>query len=99
MNRTFRPLPVAGGEHLAWSFAASQELPLLVTRGSNTYGPYQYPEKSVPVFVTNALDDLPLPLYNDGSAVRDYLHVEDHCRAIDLVLHQGSPGHAYNVGT
>src|SRR6266508_1960925 len=89
----------AGGEHLAWSFAASHELPLLVTRGSNTYGPYQYPEKSVPVFVTNALDDLPLPLYNDGSAVRDYLHVEDHCRAIDLVLHGARPGHAYNVGT
>jgi dTDP-glucose 4,6-dehydratase len=89
----------AGGEHLAWAFAVSHELPLLVTRGSNTYGPYQYPEKSVPVFVTNALDDLPLPLYNDGSAVRDYLHVEDHCRAIDLVLHQGTPGHAYNVGT
>jgi dTDP-glucose 4,6-dehydratase len=89
----------AGGEHLASSFALSHGLPLLVTRGANTYGPYQYPEKSVSVFVTNALDDLPLPLYHDGTAVRDYLHVSDHCRAIDLVLHTAPPGNAYNLGT
>jgi dTDP-glucose 4,6-dehydratase len=89
----------AGGEHIASAFAESHGLPLLVTRGANTYGPYQYPEKVVPVFVTNALDDIPLPLYNDGSAVRDYLHVADHCAAIDLVLHRAPPGQVFNVGS
>ena len=89
----------AGGEHLARAYADSFGLPLLVTRGSNNYGPYQYPEKLVPVLITNAIDDLPLPLYNDGSAVRDYLHVEDHCRAIDMVLHEAPVGGVFNVGT
>ena len=89
----------AGGEHIAHAYAASFGLPLLVTRGSNNYGPYQYPEKLVPVLITNAIDDMPLPLYNDGSALRDYLFVEDHCRAIDLVLHEAEPGGVYNVGT
>ena len=89
----------AGGEHIAQAYAESFDLPLLVTRGSNTYGPYQYPEKLIPVLITNAIDDLRLPLYNDGSAVRDYVHVEDHCRAIDLVLHEAPLGGVYNVGT
>jgi dTDP-glucose 4,6-dehydratase len=89
----------AGGEHVARAYAESFGLPLLVTRGSNTYGPYQYPEKLVPVLVTNAIDDMRLPLYKDGSAVRDYVFVEDHCRAIDLVLHEAPAGGAYNVGT
>lgn len=89
----------AGGEHIARAYAESFGLPLLVTRASNNYGPYQYPEKLVPVLITNAIDDLPLPLYNDGSAVRDFIHVEDHCRAIDLVLHQAPAGGVYNVGT
>ena len=89
----------AGGEHLAGAYAISHGLPLLVTRGSNTYGPHQYPEKLIPVHVTNGIDDLPLPLYNDGSAVRDYVYVDDHCRAIDLVLHEAEPGRVYNVGT
>jgi dTDP-glucose 4,6-dehydratase len=89
----------AGGEHIAHAYAQSFGLPLLVTRGSNNYGPYQYPEKLVPVLVTNAIDDLPLPLYKDGSAVRDYVYVEDHCRAIDLVLHEAPLGDVYNVGT
>jgi dTDP-glucose 4,6-dehydratase len=89
----------AGGEHLARAYAISHGLPLVVTRGSNNYGPYQYPEKSVPVFVTNAIDRLPIPLYNDGTAVRDYMYVEDHCRAIDLVLHEAPAGEFYNVGT
>ena len=89
----------AGGEHIAWAYAESFGLPLVVTRGSNNYGPYQYPEKLIPVLVTNAIDGLPLPLYNDGSAVRDYVFVEDHCRAIDLALHAAPPGQAYNVGT
>jgi dTDP-glucose 4,6-dehydratase len=88
----------AGGELLARSYAESFGLQLLVTRGSNTYGPYQYPEKIIPLFITNALDDRPLPVYGDGSAVRDYLHVVDHCRAIDLVLHLGDAG-TYNIGT
>jgi dTDP-glucose 4,6-dehydratase len=89
----------AGGEHLAHAYAESFGLPLLVTRGSNNYGPFQYPEKLVPVLITNAIDDLPLPLYNDGSAVRDYIYVEDHCRAIDMVLHEAPSGGVYNVGT
>ncbi|HUZ87492.1 MAG TPA: dTDP-glucose 4,6-dehydratase [Candidatus Baltobacterales bacterium] len=89
----------AGGEHIARAYAESFGLPLLVTRGSNNYGPYQYPEKLIPVLITNAIDDMRMPLYNDGSAVRDYIFVEDHCRAIDLVLHQAVPGEVYNVGT
>ncbi|MFI5283179.1 MAG: dTDP-glucose 4,6-dehydratase [Candidatus Dormibacterales bacterium] len=89
----------AGGEHIARAYAASFGLPLLVTRGSNNYGPYQYPEKLVPVLITNAIDNLPLPLYNDGSAVRDFVFVHDHCRAIDLVLHEAPLGHTYNIGT
>jgi dTDP-glucose 4,6-dehydratase len=89
----------AGGEHLARAYAESFGLPLLVTRGSNNYGPYQYPEKLIPVLITNAIDDLPLPLYKDGSAVRDYVYVEDHCRAIDKVLHEAPAGGVYNIGT
>ncbi len=89
----------AGAEHLAAAFAVSHGLPLLVTRGANNYGPHQYPEKAVSVFVTNAIDERPIPLYNDGSAVRDYIYVEDHCRAIDLVLHEAPVGEVYNVGT
>jgi dTDP-glucose 4,6-dehydratase len=89
----------AGGEHIARAYAESFGLPLLVTRGSNTYGQYQYPEKLVPVLITNAIDDQPLPLYKDGSAVRDFVFVEDHCRAIDLVLHEAPAGGLYNVGT
>jgi dTDP-glucose 4,6-dehydratase len=69
-----------------------------ITRGSNTYGPNQYPEKFIPLFVTNALDGQPLPLYGDGRQVRDWLHVEDHCAGIELVLREGAPGEAYNVG-
>ncbi len=88
----------AGGEMLVWAYRASHGLPAIVTRGSNTYGPYQYPEKIVPLFITNAIDDLPLPLYGDGGAVRDYLYVEDHCRGIDTALRNGAPGDDYNVG-
>jgi dTDP-glucose 4,6-dehydratase len=89
----------AGGEHMAAAYAVSHGLPLVVTRGSNNYGPYQYPEKLIPVHVTNGIDDMPLPLYNDGSAVRDYIYVDDHCRAVDLVLHEAEPGEVYNVCT
>jgi dTDP-glucose 4,6-dehydratase len=89
----------AGGEHIAHAYAESFGLPLLVTRGSNNYGPFQYPEKLIPVLITNAIDGMKLPLYNDGSAVRDYVFVEDHCRAIDMVLHEAPIGGVYNVGT
>ena len=89
----------AGGEHIAHAYMESFGLPLLVTRGSNNYGPNQYPEKLVPVLITNAIDGMSLPLYNDGSAVRDFIFVEDHCRAIDMVLHEAPLGGVYNVGT
>ncbi|HKB20345.1 MAG TPA: GDP-mannose 4,6-dehydratase, partial [Gaiellaceae bacterium] len=68
-----------------------------ITRGSNTYGPNQYPEKIIPLFVTNALDGESLPLYGDGRQTRDWLHAEDHCSGIELVLHEGEPGGVYNV--
>ena len=72
--------------------------PAVVTRCSNNYGPYQFPEKLIPLFVTNALADQPLPLYGDGRQVRDWIHVEDHCRGVDLVLRQGRVGEVYNLG-
>ena len=87
----------AGAEMLVSAYRASYDFPALVTRGSNTYGPYQYPEKIVPLFITNAIDDRPLPLYGQGQAVRDYLHVGDHARAIDMVLRVGTPGEDYNI--
>jgi dTDP-glucose 4,6-dehydratase len=83
---------------LVFAYRASYGLPAIITRGSNTYGQYQYPEKIVPLFITNALDDLRLPIYGDGGAVRDYIHVEDHCRGIDTALRRGAPGEDYNVG-
>ena len=88
----------AAADHLAFSYAASCGLDVVVTRGSNTYGPYQYPEKIISLFVTNAMDDRPLPLYGDGSAVRDYLYVEDHAAGIDAVLLRGQAGQIYNLG-
>ena len=87
-----------GGEMMALAYFETYGLHVTITRGSNTFGPYQYPEKVIPLFVTNALDGLPLPLYGDGLNVRDWLYVADHCRAIDLVLHEGRAGEAYNVG-
>jgi dTDP-glucose 4,6-dehydratase len=88
----------AGGEMMVWAYRASYGLPVITTRGSNTYGPYQYPEKIIPLFITNAIDDQPLPIYGNGSAVRDYIHVADHARAIDTALRRGRPGEDYNVG-
>lgn len=88
----------AAAEMLVRSYHISFGVPALVTRGSNTYGPYQFPEKIIPLFITNALADLPLPIYGDGSAVRDYLFVDDHAAAIATVLAQGEPGSVYNVG-
>ena len=72
---------------------------MTTTRGSNNIGPYQYPEKAVPLFITNAIDDLPLPIYGDGLQMRDYQYVLDHCEGIDLVLHRAQLGEIYNVGT
>jgi dTDP-glucose 4,6-dehydratase len=88
----------AGAEHLVFSYGISYGLDVVITRGSNTYGPYQYPEKIIPLFITNALESKSLPIYGDGSAVRDYLYVEDHCSGIDTVLHAGKAGQAYNLG-
>lgn len=70
----------------------------IITRCSNNYGPYQFPEKLIPLFITNALEDIPLPVYGDGLYIRDWIHVIDHCRALDLVLHRGKPGEIYNIG-
>jgi len=88
----------AGADRLAYSYFATYGLDVIVTRASNNYGPFQYPEKLIPLFVTNALDDKPLPLYGDGKNVRDWLHVEDHCSALDFVLLNGGAGEVYNIG-
>jgi dTDP-glucose 4,6-dehydratase len=88
----------AGGDLLVRSYWMTYGFPVLITRGSNTYGPNQYPEKFIPLFVTNAIDDLPLPLYGDGRYRRDWLSVFDHCGAIEHVLRHGEPGGIYNIG-
>jgi dTDP-glucose 4,6-dehydratase len=88
----------AGGEMQVWAYRESFDLPVVITRGSNNYGPFQYPEKIIPLFITNAIDDLRLPIYGSGQALRDYIHVEDHCRGIDVVLHRGMDGGTYNIG-
>jgi dTDP-glucose 4,6-dehydratase len=88
----------AGGELMCQAYATSYGTDVVVTRGSNTIGPRQYPEKLVPLFVTNALLDLPLPVYGDGRQIRNWLHAEDHAAAIDLVLREGASGQAYNIG-
>jgi dTDP-glucose 4,6-dehydratase len=88
----------AGADRLAYSYFATYGVPVIVTRASNNYGPNQFPEKVIPLFITNAIDGLPLPLYGDGLNVRDWLHVEDHCRAIDLLLRDGVDGEVYNIG-
>jgi dTDP-glucose 4,6-dehydratase len=71
----------------------------VITRATNTFGPYQYPEKVIPLFVTNALEGLPLPVYGDGQQSREWLHVDDHCEALETVLERGEPGEIYNVGS
>lgn len=88
----------AGGDLQVLAYARTYAIDACITRGSNTYGPYQYPEKLIPLFVTNALDREPLPLYGDGHQTRDWLHVDDHCAAIDLVLREGGAGEVYNIG-
>ena len=89
----------AGGELLARSYVRTYGLNVMVTRSSNNYGPFQYPEKLIPVLIIKALKNEPLPIYGKGTNVRDWLHVEDNCRAIDLVLSKGKPGDIINVGS
>ncbi len=87
----------AGSDMIALSYQSTYGLPVLVTRSSNNFGPYQYPEKLIPLFVTNLLDGKRVPLYGDGMNVRDWCHVEDNCAGIDLVLRQGEIGQIYNI--
>jgi len=88
----------ASSDLIALAYARTHGLDIVVTRCSNNYGPYQFPEKVIPLFVTNLLDGANVPLYGDGENVRDWLHVDDHCRGIDLVLHGGRPAEVYNIG-
>jgi dTDP-glucose 4,6-dehydratase len=88
----------AGGDLQVLAYVRTYGVNASITRGANTFGPNQYPEKLVPLFVTNALDGEPLPVYGDGQQVREWLHAEDHCAAVDLVLRDGAPGEIYNVG-
>ncbi len=88
----------AGADRLAYSYWATYGVNVIVTRASNNYGSHQFPEKVIPLFITNAIDRQPLPLYGDGLNVRDWLHVDDHCRAIDLIVERGAPGEVYNIG-
>ncbi len=87
----------AGGELMAHAFVETYGLPVVIARPANNIGPRQHPEKALPLFTTNALDDQPLPIYGEGLQVRDRLYVEDHCEALDLLLHRGDTGEAYNI--
>jgi dTDP-glucose 4,6-dehydratase len=88
----------AAGDLLVGAYHTTYDMPTLLTRASNNFGPYQYPEKVIPLFITNAVDDEPLPLYGDGLQIRDWLYVDDHCDALELVLARGEPGATYNIG-
>ncbi len=87
-----------GADRLAYSYMVTYDLPIIILRPSNNFGPYQYPEKFIPLFVTNALEDENLPLYGKGTNIRDWLYVEDNCRAIEIVMGNGKLGEVYNVG-
>ena len=88
----------AGADRLAYSYWATYDVPVIITRASNNYGPRQFPEKIIPLFITNAVENRPLPLYGDGQNERDWLHVSDHCRALDLLIEHAQPGEVYNIG-
>jgi len=88
----------AGADRLAYSYWATYHVPVVITRASNNYGPNQFPEKIIPLFITNLLDDVSVPLYGDGQNERDWLHVEDHCRGVDLLIDKGVSGEVYNIG-
>ncbi len=88
----------AGADRLAFSYFVTYDLPVVITRCSNNFGPYQFPEKLIPLFVTNAIEEKKLPIYGDGQNIRDWIYVEDHCSAIDLVTEKGENGEVYNIG-
>ena len=88
----------ASADHLVRAYCHTYRLPVLVTNCSNNYGPFQFPEKLIPLMILNAVDGRPLPIYGDGGNVRDWLHVEDHCRGIQLVVDKGRPGEVYHIG-
>ena len=88
----------AGAEMIVRSFYKTYKTPVIITRTSNNFGPYQYPEKLIPLFVTNLIDDIKVPLYGDGMNVRDWIYVDDNCSALDIVLHKGGIGEVYNIG-
>ena len=88
----------AGGDLIVRAYHNTFGMPINITRCSNNYGPYQFPEKLIPLMISNALEDKSLPIYGDGKNIRDWLHVYDHCSAIDLVLHEGKVGEVYNIG-
>ena len=88
----------ASGDLLALAYHRTYKLPVTISRCSNNYGPYQFPEKLIPLMITNAINDMPLPVYGDGKNVRDWLYVIDHCKAVDLVLRNGKLGEVYNIG-
>lgn len=88
----------AGGDRLAYAYWVTYRLPIIITRASNNYGPNQHPEKFIPLFITNALEDKKLPLYGDGKQIRDWIHVEDHCAAINFLMDHGKDGEVYNIG-
>jgi dTDP-glucose 4,6-dehydratase len=89
----------AGGELIAGSYRKTYDTPVIITRSSNNFGPYQYPEKLIPLFITNILEGKKIPLYGDGLNVRDWIYVLDNCEAIDLILHKGVLGEIYNIGS
>ena len=89
----------AAADLLARSYFKTYQFPVIVTRACNNYGPYQHPEKMIPLMTTNALNGLPLPVYGEGAQVREWIHVEDHCRALEAVLRRGRPGEVYNLGS
>lgn len=89
----------AGADHLCRAYFMTYQTPVIVTHSCNFYGPYQYPEKFIPLFITNLLEDKKVPMYGDGKYVREWIYTEDHCRAIDAVLHKGKIGEVYNIGT
>jgi dTDP-glucose 4,6-dehydratase len=88
----------AAGDLLVLSYARTHKLPVVISRCTNNYGPFQYPEKMLPLFVTNLIEDKKAPVYGDGQQIRDWLHVDDHCRAIDIVLEKGQREEVYNIG-
>jgi dTDP-glucose 4,6-dehydratase len=88
----------AGSDLLALSYFVTYKLPVMVTRASNNYGPYQFPEKLIPLMISNAIEDKPLPIYGDGMQIRDWLYVDDHCRALLAVIERGRAGQIYNIG-